>query len=64
MTAQELTKINRQRDEMVSRQTEGPDGLMYPILSLCCAYAESGRVHAACRQRLCECPCHAAGNSI
>ena len=55
----ELREINSQRDEIKRSQRRGPDGLLYPILSLCCYYAESERVHRSCLQALCACPCHA-----
>ena len=53
-----IASINSQRDAVAGTQRAGPDGLMYPILSLCCYYASSARVHKACTAKLCVCPCH------
>jgi len=53
-----LERVNRERDDLVAMQKIGPAGLPYPILSLCCYYAESERIHKICMQKLYACPCH------
>ena len=58
-----LAEVNHQRDKVATKQEEGPDGLKYPILSLCCFYAQSERIHRLCLQRLCACPCHTSANA-
>jgi hypothetical protein len=58
-----LAVVNLERDKIASSQTEGPDGLMYPILSLCCYHAERVSIHRMCRQKLCACPCHKTANT-
>lgn len=58
MSSDELRALNQRRDEVRRIQTIGPDGLRYPILSLCCFYAESEGVHRSCTADLCACPCH------
>lgn len=58
-----LLEINAERDDLIRAQRRGPGDLFYPILSLCCHYARSERVHRSCQQKLCACPCHKENKS-
>jgi hypothetical protein len=63
LTPRELAAVNKKRDEIAASQRVGPEGLMYPTLSLCCYYAKSESLHRWCLHKFCVCPCHSANHN-